>query len=193
MNRMTNLRKKVLAICGSTKKNSSNHAILQFIAESFKEFIEVDFYDGVESLPHYNLDLDNENPPQIVADLRKRIDCSNGVVICSPEYVFSLPGSLKNIIEWNVTTTVFSNKPVAIIVASASGEKAFEALDLIMTTIESRIGEKSKLLIKGVKGKIGPNGEIQDQEVSEQITAVVQSLIRSMEEQDGVPDKYRQF
>lgn len=190
---MTNVKKKVLAICGSTKKNSSNHAILQFIAESFKEIIEVDFYLGLDSLPHFNPDLDNATPPKIVSELRKRIHSSEGVVICTPEYVFSLPGSLKNAIEWNVSTTVFSNKPVAIIVASASGEKAFEALDLIMTTIESRIGDKSKLLIKGVKGKIGQNGEIQDLEVSQQIIAVVQSLILSMEEQNGVPDKYSQF
>lgn len=183
-------RKKILAISGSTKKNSSNNAILEYISEAYKELLEVKIYDALDKLPHFNPDLDNGNLPSVITDLRNHIQAADGIIICTPEYVFSLPGSLKNAIEWNVSATVFSNKPVAIIVAAASGEKAFESLDLIMTTIESRIAKDSKLLIKGVKSKIGMNGEIKDQHTSDKIKTLVASLIHSIEEENQQPTKY---
>jgi len=100
-------KKKILAISGSTKKNSSNNSILEFISESYKELLEVKIYDDIDKLPHFNPDLDNESLPSIITDLRNHIQSADGIIICTPEYVFSLPGSLKNAIEWNVSTTVF--------------------------------------------------------------------------------------
>lgn len=176
------MKKKIFAISGSTRKNSSNERMLKAIAALYKDTLDVEIYDGIDALPHFNPDLDNEHLPPIVQDFRERIRLSDGVIICTPEYVFSLPGSLKNAIEWNVSTTVFSNKPVAMIVASASGEKAFESLYLVMTTIESKIASKSKLLIKGAKGKIGMNGEITDQNALDNIKVLVASLIQSIDE-----------
>ena len=116
-------KRKILAISGSTRKESSNEMILNLISELYKETLEVDVFDGIDKLPHFNPDLDTENPPLLVKDFRDKIQSADGVIICTPEYVFSLPGSLKNAIEWNVSTTVFSHKPLAIIVAAASGEK----------------------------------------------------------------------
>ncbi len=183
-------RKKILAISGSTRKNSSSEAILEFITDEFNNLLEVNIFNGIDKLPHFNPDLDNENPPVEVLDLRKKIDLADGIIFCTPEYVFSLPGSFKNAIDWNVSTTVFSNKPVAIIIAAASGDKAFESLDLILTTIESRIAEDSKLLIKGAKSKIGRNGKITDEDTSDKIKTVVESLIKSIDEKESVPTKY---
>ena len=184
-------KKKILAISGSTRKKSSSETILKFISDIFKDRIEVEPFDGIDKLPHFNPDLDNENPPVEIVEFREKIELADGVLFCTPEYVFSLPGSLKNAIDWNVSTTVFSNKPVSIIVAAASGEKAFESLYLILTTIESRITEDSKLLIQGVKGKIGRNGEILDEDTAHKIKSVVESLMKSIEEKDAVPTKYR--
>jgi len=186
-------KKKIVAISGSTKKDSSNITILKFIEESYQELLEVDIFDDIDQLPHFNPDLDNANAPTIIKDFRNQIQSADGVIICTPEYVFSLPGSLKNALEWNVSTTIFSNKPVVIIVAAASGEKAMESLELIMTTIEFRIAKNSKLLIKGVKGKIGMNGEIKDRDTAEKIKALVESLIYSMEEENQQPTKYSSY
>lgn len=174
--------KKILAISGSTRKYSSNRSILEHIRKSYKDILKLEIFDGIDKLPHFNPDLGNDNTPQVVKDFREKIRMADAVIICTPEYVFSLPGSLKNAIEWNVSTTVFSDKPVAIIVASASGEKAFESLDLVMTTIESRIVEKSKLLIQGAKGKIGQNGEIVEEHITQQIDILVDSVINSIKE-----------
>ncbi len=184
-------KKQILAISGSTKKKSSNEAIIRLIADFFKNEIDLELFDGIDTLPHFNPDLDQEEPPAVVAYFREKIQKADGVLICTPEYVFSLPGSLKNAIEWNVSTTNFSNKPVAIIVAAASGEKALESLALIMTTIEARLPDESKLLIKGVKGKINSSGEIQYQTTISQIKALTASLIRSVNTPNEIPAKHQ--
>ena len=178
---------KILAISGSTKINSTSGNILNNIAASYSAQLTLDIFNGIDKLPHFNPDLDGNDPPQVVKEFRNRIQSADGVLFCTPEYVFSLPGSLKNAIEWCVSTTVFSNKPVAIIVAAASGEKAFESLVQIMTAIEARIADS--LLIKGAKAKIKAEG-ITDQETSKAIKKLVISLVRAAGEV-GVPTKYQ--
>lgn len=84
--------------------------------------------------------------------------------MCTPEYIFSLPGALKNAIEWTVSTTVFFEKPVALITASTSGEMAHESLKMIMKTLYTKFDSSSTLLIKGVKGKVSEDGVIHDEE-----------------------------
>ncbi|MDB4293517.1 NAD(P)H-dependent oxidoreductase, partial [Maribacter sp.] len=87
---------------------------------------------------------------------------SDGIIICTPEYVFSIPSGLKNMIEWCVSTTVFSDKPIGLITASASGEKGQEELKLIMETLQSKFTDETTLLIQGVKGKVANNGTLLD-------------------------------
>jgi len=118
------MKKKVVAISGSARQHSTNQAILKFIATSFSDVMEVEIFKSVHLIPPFNPDLDKENPPPIVEELRKSIKEADAVIISTPEYIFSLPGRLKNLIDWHVSTTVFEGKPVAIIVAAASGEKA---------------------------------------------------------------------
>lgn len=179
---MTSPKKKILALSGSTKKQSVNLALLKAIAATYSERITVDLYDGIDRLPHFNPDKDTETPPESVTDFRKRIASADGVLICTPEYVFSLPGSLKNAIEWTVSTTIFSKKPVALIVAAASGEKALESLQLIMQTLDATIPENGSLLIKGAKGKIEPDGTITDVETEAQLDNLMDSFLRSLDE-----------
>lgn len=174
------MKKKILAISGSTRKQSSNETILQSIADWYKDELDVKIYDGIDKLPHFNPDMTGEKSPEVVKDFQEQIKNADGVLICTPEYVFSLPGSLKNAIEWNVATTVFSRKPLATIVASASGEKAFESLNLIMTTLECSLPEDSRLLIRGARGKI-KDGEITDEDIISQLKNLVNSLIASIE------------
>ncbi len=171
---------KILAISGSTRKNSTNHKILDLIGNRYHNDFELEIYDGIDKLPHFNPELDGDNLPLKVKIFRDKIENADGVLICTPEYIFSLPGSLKNAIEWNVSTTLFSNKPVAIIVASASGEKAFESLALIMETIEANIPIESRLLIQGAKGKIDAGGQILDSELIEKIDLLMQSFKSSI-------------
>lgn len=156
------LKEKIFAISGSTRKNSSNFKILKFISEHLNSRFEVEIFEDLERIPHFNPDLDNDNLPESVAVLRSKIENAAGVIICTPEYVFSLPGSLKNALEWCVSTTIFSGKKAGLVTASASGEKAQEQLSLIMKTIEAVFTDETQLLIQGIRGKIDPEGNIID-------------------------------
>lgn len=155
--------KKILAISGSTRSSSSNLKLIQHLVDMMVGIYEVTIFSDLSLLPHFNPDLDNENPPKPIVDFRNQISKADGVIICTPEYIFSLPGSLKNALEWCVSTTIFSHKPVGLITASASGEKGHEELKLIMKTLEAKFEEEDALLIKGIKGKIDENGNITDE------------------------------
>ncbi|PKL78616.1 MAG: FMN reductase [Ignavibacteriae bacterium HGW-Ignavibacteriae-4] len=181
----------ILAISGSTKSNSTSHHILNHIKSIYRSHLVLNIFDGIDKLPHFNPGIADEDLPKEVLDFRNRIAVADGVIFCTPEYVFSIPGSLKNAIEWCVSTTVFSHKPTAIIVAAASGEKAYESLGLIMTTIETILPEESKLLIQGAKGKVNTTGEITDSDTLEQIERVIQSLVATIEDENKRPTKLR--
>lgn len=151
---------KIFAVTGSTRKNSSNFKILKFISEKINNQFEIEIFEDLEEIPHFNPDLDNEFPPEKVISFRNKIVQADGIFICTPEYVFSLPGSLKNALEWCVSTTIFSNKKVGLITASASGEMAHEQLLLIMKTLEAKFENGNQLLIQGIRGKIDEAGKI---------------------------------
>ncbi len=179
---MTEPRKKILAISGSTRSNSFNQSILQAIAGSFNDRLDVKFYNELSLLPHFNPDHDKQEVASAVINLRKEIEQADGVIICTPEYVFSLPGALKNALEWTVSTPVFYNKPVALITASGLGEKAHESLRLIMQTLQANIGAQSSLLIQGVSSKVSKQGEIIDVGTMEKIHGLIDSLMQTMNE-----------
>lgn len=183
---------KILAISGSTKRGSTSHSILSHISDTHSGEFECEIFDGIEKLPHFDPSVADADLPAEVLDFRKKISASDGVIISTPEYVFSIPGSLKNAIEWCVSSTVFSHKPIAIIVAAASGTKAFESLDLIMTTLETILPDSSKLLIQGAKGKVDSDGNIIDEATKNNIKTLVQSLLESINSKDNTPTKYTQ-
>ncbi|CAC9976914.1 NADPH-dependent FMN reductase [Flavobacterium panici] len=170
---------KIVAITGSTRKNSSNFKILKYISEHIKSDFEVDIFEDLDRIPHFNPDLDTENPPEEISLFRKKIIEADGIIICTPEYVFSLPGSLKNALEWCVSTTIFSNKKVGLITASASGEMGHEQLLLIMKTLEAKFDDNTQLLIQGIRGKIDAEGKI----INEETEIALQNFIKNFENQ----------
>jgi chromate reductase len=180
---MNERKKKVLAICGSTRTNSANLQLLNRIASLGAAAFEMEVYSELSSLPHFNPDLDKETsePPKAVQEIRKKIQEADGVLICTPEYVFSIPGSLKNLIEWTVSTTIFSEKPVALITASASGGKAHESLQLIMKTIYADLAESSQLLISGARSKFDEEGNIIDADTLQKIRELVDNFAIQIE------------
>jgi NAD(P)H-dependent FMN reductase len=175
------MKRKVLAISGSTRKDSANLQIIKAIACLASDRFDVEVYDGLAALPHFNPDKDtDENVPEIVKKFRNKIKNADGVLICTPEYIFSLPGSLKNAIEWTVSTTVFSDKPVALITASASGAKAHESLLLIMETVQAKFTPELQLLISGARAKLNSQGEISDEITLQNITRLVSNFVNAL-------------
>lgn len=174
--------KKVFAICGSTRERSANLSLLHFVKELAQAEMEVEIFNELSSLPHFNPDLDKETAPQVVEELRDRINKADGVLICTPEYVFSLPGALKNLLEWFVSTIIFTDKPVAFITASASGAKAHEQLQLVLRTIGANLRSETQLLIQGAKGKISNEGTITDAATVQQIEDLLKAFVHQLNE-----------
>lgn len=171
-----NIKKNVIAICGSASWNSRNLSILKYIADLEKSEFDFEIIDNLADLPHFKTEQTDINVPEIIVDFRTKITNADGVIICTPEYIFSIPSRLKNAIEWCVSTTVLSNKPIGLISASANGEKAYEELKLIMETLQAKLTEKTSLLIQGVKGKVGNNGQILDKKTETELKKFVQSF-----------------
>jgi len=168
----------ILGINGSASTNSSNLAILKSIKKYGEQVFEFEIMDDLAQLPHFRTELTNQ-VPEAVKSFYDKIEASDGVIICTPEYVFSIPSGLKNAIEWCVSTTVFSDKPVSLITASASGEKGHEELKLIMKTIQTHFNDDTTLLIQGVKGKIDPtNGTIKDLDTRHQLENLIQGFCK---------------
>ena len=173
--------KKVFAICGSTRRDSGNLQLLIAISELFKDELNIEIYTKLSEIPHFNPDITDEETPAIVKEFRAKIQEAEGVIICTPEYVFSLPGALKNAIEWTISTTVFSEKPVALITASGLGQKAHESLLLIMKTIYTRYTEETQLCISGIRSKVSKN-QITDPETLNRVRNLISAFIKLMNE-----------
>ena len=155
-------KQKILALIGSSSKNSSNHRLVSHVSNILSKDFDVIVYDGLWELPHFSPDLSNDNAPKSVKEFRQSIVDADGVFICTPEYIFSIPSLLKNAFEWSVSTTVFDGKPVGFITASAHGQKGHDELKLILNTLQARLSDSASLLIQGIKGKIDLAGKIRD-------------------------------
>ena len=179
-------KKKILGICGSASRNSANLAILKIIAEFGKSDFELEIVDNLTELPHFKTELTDKNVPEKIVGFRNRIANAHGIIICTPEYVFSIPSGLKNAIEWCVSTTVFSDKPIGLITASASGLKGHEELKLIMETIQTKFTNETTLLIQGIKGKVDKEGKILDKETENELKKFIQSFKDLMKKSTGI-------
>src|SRR4051812_43770618 len=91
---------RILAISGSLQAKSKNSALLSCAAALVPPGVELVLFEGLGDLPHFNSDLAASAVPESVAKWRQALEDSDAVLIASPEYGFSLPGALKNAIDW---------------------------------------------------------------------------------------------
>jgi chromate reductase, NAD(P)H dehydrogenase (quinone) len=91
---------KVLAISGSLRAESYNTALARAARDLAPEGVEVELYDGLDALPPYDADMDGEDSPAAVLGLRERIAEADALLFVTPEYNGSIPGVLKNAIDW---------------------------------------------------------------------------------------------
>lgn len=156
------VKKNIFVIIGSASKNSANEKLIDHLENLAKDYFTFTVFKDLKTLPHFDPELSTDNPPKEIIEFRNYVENADGIIICTPEYVFSIPAGLKNAIEWCVSTVVFSDKPTGLITASASGLKGQEELQLIMKTIMAKFTTETTLLIQGVKGKVNGEGEITD-------------------------------
>lgn len=170
------LKKNIFVIIGSASQNSANEKLIENFTTLTTNFFDVTVFKDLKTLPHFDPELSVHQPPIEIINFRKAIAQSDGIVICTPEYVFSIPSGLKNAIEWCVSTTVFSDKPIGLITASADGQKGHEELQLIMKTVMTKFTDETTLLIQAIKGKINEQGEITDIKTKEALVQFIEAF-----------------
>lgn len=91
---------RILAVSGSLRQNSYNTALARAAAELTPAGVDVELYTGLGELPPFDADTDGADAPTAVRELRARIESSDAVLFVTPEYNGSIPGVLKNAIDW---------------------------------------------------------------------------------------------
>lgn len=175
-------KKNIFAIIGSASSSSANLKLVEKIADLASKDFTVKICNDLKLLPHFDPELSADNPPKEIIEFRQSIEQADGIIICTPEYIFSIPSGLKNAIEWCISTTIFSNKPTGLITASASGQKGHEQLQLIMKTAMAKFTDKTTLLIQGIKGKFDKQGNLIDNETKNQLDDFVDALVKLVNE-----------
>jgi len=170
------MKAKILAICGSTRQESSNKSLIHAISQLFSETIELKMYADLTLIPIFNPDIQDHDFPSEVLHLKQLIVDSDGVLICTPEYAMGVPGALKNALDWCVSSVVFSNKPTALITSSLNGLKGHQSLMETLKIIECSMTKETELVIQAVKSKIKAN-QITDPGTESEVKWVIESLI----------------
>ena len=112
----------VLAISGSLRSESYNTSLLRALAEEAPADVSVELWSGLKQIPAYDADEDVTPGPSAVEELREAVARADAVIFATPEYNSSIPGALKNALDWlsrPVATNPLRYKPVAVIGASS--------------------------------------------------------------------------
>lgn len=171
-------KKKIVAICGSTRANSSNLNLINAIKKLTEHALEINLTYSISNIPHFNPDLDTDKPPQQVKEFRTLLTGADGILICTPEYAMGVPGTLKNAIDWTVSSCEFSHKPTVLITASSIGARGHDSLLETLKIIEAGITNETQLLISHVKTKVSSAGEIIDLKTKQEIETLMDAFIR---------------
>jgi chromate reductase, NAD(P)H dehydrogenase (quinone) len=173
---------KVLAVSGSLRKRSHNSGLIRAVAEHAPADVVVEIYDALESLPPYNEDRDTDPVPPAVADLRARIAAADAILISTPEYNGTIPGQLKELIDWGsrpFKASALMGKPVAVVGVSVADYGALWAQDHLKKSLGiagARVVEID-LPVGGSGSKFDADGNLTDQETIDRVVEVITALV----------------
>lgn len=177
---MTN-KKNIIAICGSTRSSSSNLNLIKAIVDLTTDTFTITIFEGLSEIPHFNPDLDNDTPPKQVTEFRQLLRQADGILICTPEYAMGVPGTLKNAIDWTVSSCEFSHKPTVLVTASSVGQKGHASLMETLKIIEAKVTDETQLVIPFVKTKIDSDCRITDVKTLEEVMVLLSAFDKMIE------------
>jgi len=174
---------RVLGISGSLRRDSHNRRLLLEAAELFPAGTELELFDGLKAVPPYDEDDDGEEEthPGII-ELRGAIERADAVLIATPEYNASVPGQLKNAIDWASrprAAAVLLGKPVAVIGAgtgSFGGVWAQAELRKILRIAGARVVE-GELAVPRAHVRLAEDGRLLDDQLRERLAVMLDSLV----------------
>jgi chromate reductase, NAD(P)H dehydrogenase (quinone) len=175
---------RVLGISGSLRRDSYNSALLRAAAPLLPPGAELVIYDGLRTLPPYDADEDGERAPAPVRELRAAIADADAVLVVTPEYNASIPGVLKNALDWASrphATNVLRNKPVAVVGASTGMFGAVWAqaeTRKVLATIGARVIDR-ELPVPEAPERFDEAGGLVDADVREVLGEIAGELVET--------------
>ncbi|KUJ64525.1 NADPH-dependent FMN reductase [Streptomyces albus subsp. albus] len=168
----------ILLLSGSLRSGSSNESVLRTAEAVAPAPLRTMRYPDLAALPHFNPDHDTDPLPAPVAALRAAIAEASALLICTPEYAGTLPGSFKNLLDWTVGGTEICDKPVAWVTAAAPGrgQGAEATLRTVLGYTGADIVESACVRIPVSQQMMGDDGLIADPAARERISAVLGQL-----------------
>jgi chromate reductase len=171
---------KILAISGSLRRDSHNTNLLRSAAELAPAYAEIVLWDALRDVPPF--DEDHEaSAPAAVERMRSAVAEAEAVLFATPEYNSSIPGQLKNAIDWlsrPIVTSPLRNKPVAVVGASTGAFGAVWAqaeLRKVLAAAGARVVE-GDVAVGHAHERFGEDGILNDENLREQLVEVVESL-----------------
>ncbi len=169
---------RILGIAGSLRRGSYNHLLLRAAAERAPKGMTVDIYSEMKSMPLFDEDLEGQNGPEAVTRLRQQVLAADGILIATPEYNQSMPGVLKNAIDWlsRPPDEVLAGKPVAVIGATSGrwGTRlAQAAVRQTLYAAEAIVLPKPALYLRNAANAFDSEGRLTDQATRGMLDAVL--------------------
>jgi chromate reductase len=170
----------ILGICGSLRAGSINRMALKLAGDSMPPPMKLEVADWA-SVPPFNADVLAQGLPESVRSIRERIRRADAVLIATPEYNFSIPGMLKNLIDWvsRGDDQPFAFKPVAILSASpgpVGGARVQYDLRKVMLFVNAMVLVKPEIFISMAGTKFSAQGECTDATTREFVGKQMQAL-----------------
>jgi chromate reductase len=165
---------RILAVSGSLREGSFNTSLLRGALEAAPEGVELELWEGIGELPLYDEDLDDNDVPESVRHLREDWAAADAILFSTPEYNGSVPGGLKNAIDWASRPrheAPLRNKPVAVVGASTGQFGALWAqqdLKRILGIAGARV-VGTEIPVSRADERFDTEGRLLDGEVFEQL------------------------
>lgn len=171
---------KVFAISGSLRRGSYNTALLRAAREEAPEGMHIEMYEGLREIPPYDNDRHEAGDPALVRALKASIAAADGLLICSPEYNYSIPGVLKNAIDWiSRPENPMDGKPTAIMGASIGNfgtVRAQLALRQSFLFTNNTVMNRPELLVFNAASRFSEDGNLTDQDTRRFLREFLQSF-----------------
>ena len=170
----------VLGICGSLRKASVNRGLLRAAQQLAPPGVTVETFD-LQGIPLYNQD-DEGNPPPIVTEFKARIRAADAILFATPEYNYSIPGVLKNAIDWASRPygdSAWAGKPAAIMGASPAPQGASRAqyhLRQCFVFLDMHTVNKPEVMIGLAGQRCDAEGNLTDEKSRQVIASLVAAL-----------------
>lgn len=173
---------KILGIVGSLRKASFNKALMLAAVEVVPENAEIEVFD-IAKIPPFNQDFETD-PPQIVKDFKARIKAADALLIATPEYNYSIPGVLKNALDWASrpkADKIFDEKPVALMSASVGrfgGARAQYHLRQSFVFLNMHPLNHPEVMLSQARESIDEQGKLTNEETRKLIQQLLEELVR---------------